>query len=238
LALTIELYRKGASIPAVVSFLLASPWASMSLTLLLLGLFGAKALVIIVGALAISWVTGVIFQQLDRRGWIESNPHTQGIRMDVPIWVDLSARIRAYPWTLPQLLADARGVWRGMIPLGRMVVGWVQLGLLLSAVLGTLVPHEMFLRFLGPTAAGLLATLLAAAVIEVCSEGTAPLAFELYRHTGAFGNAFAFLMGGVVTDVTELGAIWTNVGRRTTLWLVGVTLPLVFGLGWVLNALG
>ncbi|MEK7330417.1 MAG: permease, partial [Candidatus Eisenbacteria bacterium] len=34
LALTIELYRKGASTPAVVSFLLASPWASMSLTLL------------------------------------------------------------------------------------------------------------------------------------------------------------------------------------------------------------
>ena len=112
---------------------------------------------------------------------------------------------------------------------------WKQLGLLLSAVLGTLVPHEMFMRFLGPTAAGLLATLLVAAVIEVCSEGTAPLAFELYRHTGAFGNAFAFLMGGVVTDVTELGAIWTNVGRRTTVWLVGVTLPLVFGLGWVLN---
>jgi uncharacterized membrane protein YraQ (UPF0718 family) len=71
--------------------------------------------------------------------------------------------------------------------------------------------------------------------MEVCSEGTAPLAFELYRHTGAFGNAFAFLMGGVVTDYTELGALWTNIGRRTVLWLLVVTLPLVIVTGFVFN---
>jgi len=34
-------------------------------------------------------------------------------------------------------------------------------------------------------------TLIVATIMEVCSEGTAPLAFELYRQTGAFGNAFA-----------------------------------------------
>ena len=32
---------------------------------------------------------------------------------------------------------------------------------------------------------------------------------------GALGNSFAFLMGGVVTDYTELGALWSNIGRRT-----------------------
>lgn len=238
LALSLELYRKGASVPAVVSFLLASPWASMSLTLLLIGLFGLKAVVIIVGALGIAWTTGVIFQRLDRRGLIESNPNTAGVSMDVPIWHDLSDRVRAYPWTLAQLTADARGVWRGLIPLGRMVLGWVQLGLVLSAALGTLIPHEAFVRFLGPTVGGLLMTLLAAAVIEVCSEGTAPLAFELYRHTAAFGNAFTFLMGGVITDYTELGAVWTTIGRRTVLWMLAVVLPMVVVIGVVLNALG
>jgi uncharacterized membrane protein YraQ (UPF0718 family) len=65
--------------------------------------------------------------------------------------------------------------------------------------------------------------------------GSAPIAFELYRHTGALGNAFAFLMGGVVTDFTELGALWTNIGRRTVFWLLAVTLPLVLGAGWLLN---
>jgi hypothetical protein len=125
-----------------------------------------------------------------------------------------------------------------MVPLGRMTLGWVQLGLVLSAVLGGLVPHRFFQEWLGPSPTGLAVTLAFAAVIEVCSEGTAPLAYELYRHTGALGNAFAFLMGGVVTDYTELGALWMNIGRRTVLWMLAVTLPMVVAAGLLLNALG
>jgi uncharacterized membrane protein YraQ (UPF0718 family) len=236
LALSIELYRKGASIPAVVSFLLASPWASMSLTLLLLGLFGlTRGLAIILAALGIAFATGLAFQRLAGRGLVESNPNTRSIPDDFAIWPDLAARWRRYRWTRWQLAGDARGVIAGMIPLGRMVLGWVQLGLVLSALAGSLIPHSVFERFLGPSVGGMLLTLLVAAVIEVCSEGTAPLSFELYRHTGALGNAFAFLMGGVITDYTELAALWANIGKRTVLWLLVITLPLVIVLGIVLN---
>lgn len=238
LALTIELYRKGASIPAVVSFLLASPWASMSLTFLLLSLFGAQGLLLIGGALAVSWTTGLVFQRLAARGLIEPNPHTLAVADDFSIWQDFRARARAYPWTAPQLLNDARGVLAGMLPLGRMILGWVQLGLVLSALLGVAVPHHLVARWLGPSVGGLAMTLAVAAAIEVCSEGTAPLAFELYRQTGAFGNAFAFLMGGVVTDYTELAVLWANIGRRTVLWLLAITLPMVMALGLVLNQRG
>ena len=238
LALTLELYRKGASTSAVVSFLLASPWASMSLTLILLGLFGLKGVVIIVGALMIAMATGLIFQRLARRGLIDANPATLALDERFSIRRDVAERIRRYRWSVPQLAADLRGILAGTIPLGRMVLGWVQLGLVLSAASGALIPHGMFERFLGPSPAGLLLTLLLATVIEVCSEGTAPLAFELYRHTGALGNAFTFLMAGVVTDYTELGALWVTIGRRTVMWLVLVTLPLVIGVGFVLNLVG
>ena len=237
LALTIELYRKGASTPAVVSFLLASPWASMSLTFMLLSLFGAKGFVIVGGALCIALVTGLIFQRLALRGLIDANPRTVDVEQGFSVRADLSARWRRYPWTPQQLAADARGVLAGMVPLGRMVLGWVQLGLVLSATGGAFIPHRIFACYLNPSLGGLLLTLLAAAIIEVCSEGTAPLAFELYRHTGAFGNAFAFLMGGVVTDYTELGALWTNIGKRTVLWILLVTLPLVMGIGMLFNLL-
>ncbi len=235
LALSLELYRKGASVPAVVSFLLASPWASMSFTLILISLFGMKGILIIVSALLIAFLTGLIFQQLDRRGMIESNRQTVHLEKEFSIRDDFTMRLQQYPWTARQLTADARGVLGGIVVLGRMVLGWVQLGFVLSALFGGLVPHTIFERFLGPSVGGLLLTLLVAAVIEVCSEGTAPLAFELYRHTGALGNAFAFLMGGVVTDYTELGALWTTIGRRTVLWILVVTLPLVLGVGVLLN---
>lgn len=237
LALALELYRKGASVPAVVSFLLASPWASMALTFLLLSLFGAGGLTFVLGALIIAYLTGLIFQRLARRRWIDSNPHTVLLEPGWSLRQDLRTRWQAYPWTLRQLAADAQGVVRGMIPLGRMVLGWTQLGLVLSSSFAVLVPQTVFAEHFSASCGGLGLTMLVAAIIEVCSEGTAPLAFELYRQTGAFGNAFAFLMGGVVTDYTELGALWKNIGRRTVLWLLAVTLPMVFIVGLILNFL-
>lgn len=238
LALTVELYRKGASAPAAVSFLLASPWASLSLTLVLLGLFGVRGLILVGGALAIAVITGLIFQRLAARGLVESNPQTIAVSDAFSLGQDLRQRVRAYQWTMPQLMADARGVAAGIVPLGRMILGWVQLGLVLSAVLGSFVPHYVFERYLGASPLGLGLTLLAAAAIEVCSEGTAPLAYELYRHTGALGNSFAFLMGGVVTDYTELAVLWKAIGPRTVRWLLLVTLPLVLLAGFLLNAIG
>ncbi len=116
-----------------------------------------------------------------------------------------------------------------------MVLLWVALGFTLSALFGTVIPQGWWSHFLGPTIPGLLATMAFAAVIEVCSEGTAPLAVELYRRTGALGNAFGFLMGGVVTDFTELSVLWAAMGPRTVFWLMAVTLPQVFLLGMLMN---
>lgn len=73
LALTIQLHKKGASNPAVVSFLLASPWANFAVTVMLLSLFGLKGLLIILGALLVSINTGLIFMFLEKKGLIEKN---------------------------------------------------------------------------------------------------------------------------------------------------------------------
>ena len=90
---------------------------------------------------------------------------------------------------------------------------------------------------MGPTILGLLVTLLVATVIEVCSEGSAPMAFEIFRQTGALGNSFVFLMAGVVTDYTEIGLLWHNVGKRVAIWLPIVTVPQVIILGIIANML-
>jgi uncharacterized membrane protein YraQ (UPF0718 family) len=90
---------------------------------------------------------------------------------------------------------------------------------------------------MGPTILGLFVTLALATVIEVCSEGSSPLAFEIYRQTHALGNSFTFLMAGVVTDYTEIGLLWMNVGRRVALWLPLVTVPQVILLGLIFNRL-
>lgn len=115
------------------------------------------------------------------------------------------------------------------------ILWWIVLGFVLAALIGAFVPAHFFHQYMGRSLAGLLLTLAAATVIEICSEGSAPLAFEIYRQTGSIGNTFAFLMGGFVTDYTEIGLIWTNIGWRTAVWMVAVTVPQVIFLGWLYN---
>lgn len=237
LALAIELYRKGASVPAVISFLLASPWANMALTLIILSFFGLYGFLIIMGALLSAWIIGLIFQRLAKKGWIESNPHTLPVDPSFSIRKDLARRFQNRRWDSREWMEDLAGIHRGMVPLGRMVLGWVQFGLILGVVLGTTVPHHVFTQYFGASISGLAMTLLAATVIEVCSEGSAPLAFELFRQTGALGNAYVFLMAGVVTDFTELAALWSNIGRKTVFWLLITALPLTVVVGWAMNSL-
>ena len=88
---------------------------------------------------------------------------------------------------------------------------------------------------MGPTLLGIAVTFLVATVIEVCSEGSSPLAFEIYNQTGAFGNSFVFLMAGVATDYTEIGLIWSNIGKRAVSWLTVINVPQIMLLGYFFN---
>ena len=97
------------------------------------------------------------------------------------------------------------------------------------------VPAHFFMKFMGPSFIGLLLTLAFATIIEVCSEGSAPIAFEIFNKVGVLGNPFVFLMAGVVTDYTEIGLIWTNIGKRAAIWLPIITVPLVLLFGFLFN---
>ena len=103
--------------------------------------------------------------------------------------------------------------------------------------IGAYVPQHWFMQFLGPDMTGVSLTLLFATVIEVCSEGTSPIAFEIYDNVGVLGNPFVFLMAGVATDYTEIGLLWTNIGKRTALWLPIVAVPQIVALGVLFNSL-
>jgi uncharacterized membrane protein YraQ (UPF0718 family) len=237
LALAIQLHKKGASNPAVVAFLLASPWANFPLTIMLIGFFGLKALYIVFSALLIAVITGLSFQYLQNKGLIESNKNIIETAKEFSIGKDLQARINSYKASVGQFSQDIKGIISGSISLANMVLWWILIGMGLAALSAAYIPQEIFRNYMGPTALGLIVTLIVATILEVCSEGTAPLAFEIYRQTGALGNAFVFLMAGVVTDYTEIGLLWHNVGKRVAVWLPIITVPQVVALGIVANIL-
>ncbi|MDD4980195.1 MAG: permease [Candidatus Omnitrophica bacterium] len=235
LALSMQLHKKGASNPSVVSFLLASPWANFTITVMLVGLFGMKGLFIIVAALIVAVNTGLIFMFLEKKGLIEKNKNIVDVPGQFSIFKDLKIRLKNYRFSLAALADDFKGVIKGAIALSDMVLWWIILGMLIASIAGAYIPTHFFHRFMGPTLLGLVVTLGLATIIEVCSEGSSPLAFEIYRQTGALGNSFVFLMAGVATDYTEIGLLWANVGRRVALWMPVVTVPQVVIIGYLAN---
>jgi uncharacterized membrane protein YraQ (UPF0718 family)/YHS domain-containing protein len=237
LALSIQLHKKGASNPAVVAFLLASPWANMPLTIMLIGFFGIKALFIIFSAIVIALVTGFIFQFLEKKNLIEHNHNTSFSPEDFSLKKDIKKRLKGYKFSLAVLINDVKGIYKGSVALANMVLWWILIGIGLASFAGAYIPSGIFQRYMGPTAIGLIITLVVATIIEVCSEGSAPMAFEIFKQTGALGNTFVFLMAGVATDYTEIGLLWHNVGKKTAIWLPIVTVPQVIALGILANIL-
>lgn len=235
LALSIQLHKKGASNPAVVSFLLASPWANLTITMMLVSMFGLKGLFIIFAAVVVAINTGFIYMFLDRKNLIERNKNVLEVADDFSISRDIKKRLKDYRPGLNSTLEGVKGVIRGARALSDMVLWWIILGVLLASLAGAYIPVHFFHKFMGPTLAGLAITLFLATIIEVCSEGSSPLAFEIYRQTGALGNSFVFLMAGVATDYTEIGLLWTNVGRRVALWLPVITVPQILIIGYFAN---
>ncbi|MFA7114557.1 MAG: permease [Candidatus Omnitrophota bacterium] len=235
LALSIQLHKKGASNPSVVAFLLASPWANMALTIMLIGFFGFKALFIIFAAIFIALITGFIFQFLEKKGLIETNSNTVAVDAGFSIRKDIAIRLKSYKFSANRVKNDIKGIFNGMVSLSNMVLWWILIGMGIASFAGAYIPTDFFQNYMGPTVLGLFVTLALATVMEVCSEGSAPMAFEIFRQTKALGNSFVFLMAGVATDYTEIGLLWHNVGKRTAIWLPIITVPQVILFGFLAN---
>lgn len=233
LAVGMKLYERGASLGQVMAFLLASPWNSFSLTLILFGLIGVGwTLLFILLSLVIGLVSGVIFDALVRRGSLPANPHREKLNPDAR-FLELWREFRN-DWSL-SLAGTGRLLVDGFNG-ARVVIRWGLFGILLAAIIRAAVPPEQFAAWFGASVSGLWLTLLAATVVEVCSEGTTPVAADLMNRAGAPGNAFTFLMAGVSTDYTEIMSIRdTMQSWKIALFLPLVTLPQVLVIGFVLN---
>lgn len=239
LAIAMQLYKKGANTSSVIALLLASPWANLPITFLLFGFFGLKAFTIMLAALIIAAITGLIYQQLEKRGLVECNQCQLGedrpVLENFSVWQDMRRRWRGYEPTRENNWNAFKGTMSGSWALTKMVMWWLVVGMLMAAAARAFIPTHYFMDYMGPTMFGLMVTLFFATIIEVCSEGSAPLAFEIFNQTGAFGNSFTFLMAGVATDYTEIGLIWNNIGKKAALWLPIITVPQVLAFGILFN---
>ncbi len=231
-----KLYERGASAGQVIAFLLASPWNSFSLTLILIALIGLPwTLAFIVLSMVIAIITGVIFDLLVSRGVLPANPNAADIPEGFSFWKEARSGIRN---------TSFNGTWWREMAIGglkdsRMVLRWLFFGVVLASALRAVLDAESFGEYFGPTLIGLSLTVLFATVLEVCSEGSTPIAADIVNRAGAPGNGFAFLMAGVSTDYTEIMVMKdTTRSWKIALFIPLISLPQVITIAWLINSSG
>ena len=236
LMIGVKLYERGASLAQVMTFLIASPWNSFSLTLILIALIGLKwTLVFIAGSVVVALLSGLLINLMTKRGLLPENPHTVELRADFDFKAEVLKDLKGVTW-------NAKLAWEiitGGLHEARILLRWLLLGLVMAAAIRSFIPTEDFASWFGPTLGGLGLTMLATTLIEVCSEGSSPIAADLLTRAAAPGNAFVFLMAGAATDYTEV-MVLRDVTKSWTMALALplVSVPQVLVIGYILNFYG
>ena len=228
-----KLYERGASTGQVIAFLVASPWNSFSLTLILIALVGFKwTLLFILASMLIAIITGWFYELFTHRGVLPNNPHQIDLPDNFRFWPQAKKSFSATNFNPEYFIS----MFKQGISESRMVMRWILVGVLLASLIRALMDTSDFQHYFGPTLAGLSLTLVAATIIEVCSEGSTPVAADLLTRAKAPGNGFAFLMGGVSTDYTEIMVLKdTTKSWKVALFLPLITLPQIFFIAWLAN---
>jgi len=233
LMIAAKLYERGASLAQVMTFMISSPWNSLSLTIILVSLIGLKwTLIYIAGSVVIAVLTGLVFKSLVAKGRLPGNPNKAELSEGFSLRDDAKERLKGFKFSR----LFFKDITLGGLKESRMIIKWLLFGVIIAAAIRAFVPVEIFADWFGPTLVGLLLTLVATTIIEVCSEGSAPIASELITHASAPGNGFTFLMAGVATDYTEILIIREfSKSWKIALFLPLITVPQVLVLGYIMN---
>lgn len=228
-----RLYERGASAGQVVAFLVASPWNSFSLTLVLIALIGLNWTLVFIGlSVVIAIIAGLFFDMFVARGVLPANPNRIDMPQDFKFWAAArngltTTRYDGAFWQ--SLVVDG---YRG----SKMVLRWILFGVVLAGLVSAFVDTATLQTWFGPSLVGLGLTVAVATIMEVCSEGSTPIAADLLTRAQAPGNSFAFLMTGVATDYTEIMVLKdTTKSWKFALFLPLITLPQVLVISWLMN---
>jgi len=162
-----KLYERGASAGQVIAFLLASPWNSFSLTLVLIGLIGWQwTVTFIVLSMVIALITGWIFDRLVASQNLPANHYAMALPEHFKLRQELKARLRNVQFNTHFVTTMAISGIKD----SKMVVRWLLFGILLAAVLRATLDSTQFEQFFGPTILGLMITVLVAWLMHSVNE--------------------------------------------------------------------
>jgi len=226
LQLAISLFHMGASRASMITFLVSTPWLCIIESLILISFTGLDLfLFIVLMTMIVAVLGGLIIGSLEKRGLIESErnidgktePTSEGLA-DSRDFIDRCLSALNYSYSFLKLSGK-----------------WLAIGFLGAGVTQVLFPMEVIRGLLGYSVYSVPLALLIAAVMEITVEASIPIICSLYTLGASPGVVFTLLMGGVVTDITEMGTIATVLGKKTAIATLITFSVLTVVFGYMIN---
>ena len=118
--------------------------------------------------------------------------------------------------------------------IGKALLG----GLLIAALISSLVPKDFFAQHLGRGLPAMLVMMALGVPVYVCATASVPIAAALVLRAGLSpGAALVFLMTGPATNAATITTVWKVMGRRTALIYLAVVMVSALAAGLTMDYL-
>lgn len=203
----IGLRKEGVSSGAALGFLISTPQTGVDSVLVSGSFLGWPFAVFKVCTALVTGMIGGVLTQLTDSG-NDTEQVSESPKTDTHGTQSLTHRSRSAFLHSVELI---RSIWR-----------WLVVGILVSALISWLVPHDQLSGVAGTTGiVAMLLTLLISLPLYVCATASVPIAAALVDSGLPPGAAMVFLMAGPATNLATLGTVYRTFGTRTTCVYLG-----------------
>ncbi|MHC4646949.1 MAG: SO_0444 family Cu/Zn efflux transporter [Planctomycetota bacterium] len=222
---SMSLHKHGAGKGPTISFLLSTPQTGVDSIFVTWSLLGPVFAVFRPVVALVTGIFGGALVDLLGRGTDSENPVPPKCTQDCCGAASKKPKI-------PRVLKY------GFVTLPRDIGKAMLLGLVIAAVISTLVPDDFFAEKL--PARGILAMVVMVFLgvpVYVCATASIPVAAALIAKGLAPGVALVFLITGPATNAAAFTTIWKVLGRRTALVYIFSVVVCALAAGLVLDAM-
>jgi uncharacterized membrane protein YraQ (UPF0718 family) len=125
----------------------------------------------------------------------------------------------------------------GFVTMPRDIARPIIVGLLVAALMGTLLPDDFFANVLGSGLGAMLLVMLAALPMYACSTGSIPIAAMLIAKGVAPGVALVFLLAGPAINAATMTTVYKTLGLRCAAIHVATIGVVAIVAGHIVNAI-
>ena len=203
----VSLRRNGASRGAATSFLIATPQTGLDSIAATYSLLGpAFAIIRPVAALATAFMGGMMVNK-----WGESCAEDTQEEVDT---IDAPASDR--------FIGKIRDALRyGFVDMIQNIGKWLVIGLVIAAAITVFIPDGFFTLFADYPLLSMIAVVIVAVPMYVCSTGSIPIALSLMLKGLSPGAAFVLLMAGPAANFASIIIVGKSLGKRAAAIYLG-----------------